>query len=342
MKHVLLEQMLKDEKLNNMQLYSAGRYWQFKCRNIIDQILKNGLSDFRGYNSGVGTSYCDNVIINLWNEDPSKINKLLKWCVYNLPFIKRIGKLIEDTQCRFRSIHEEKLNLIQYILSSNREIGNLLSDFDMKDSSSFGCVDKVILGKTEVALHYLRQSFRIQFLSNKINFPSIFSLMEIGGGYGSHLHLMLKRYQNIRKVIYLDMVPNLYVGTEYLRSFFGNAVKDYLDTKNLDEIRFSNDTELEIICIAPWQIELINTQIDYFFNASSFVEMPEAVVYNYAIYINKLLGEKGIVSLISYKDFLEETTFNPDKLQDIFGKKLDKYEIPALLPCEPNVFSYIG
>ena len=96
---------------------------------------------------------------------------------------------------------------------------------------------------------------------------------------------MLTNFKNVKKVVFLDRVPNLYVGTEYLRSFFGNSVIDYTKTKEMKEIKFKDDESLEIYCIAPWQIEKLNIEIDHFHNACSFVEMPPKVIQNYAKHI---------------------------------------------------------
>ena len=128
-------------------------------------------------------------------------------------------------------------------------------------------------------------------------------------------------FPNIKKVIYLDAVPNIYVGTEYLRYHFKDKVKDYLSTRNEKEITFKNNDELEIICIPPWEIEKINVEVDHFHNAASFVEMPEKVVKNFIKYVNKFKTKE--ISLISYDNFDTETTFNPKKLSNFFDNKLN-------------------
>ena len=79
------------------------------------------------------------------------------------------------------------------------------------------------------------------------------------------------------------MVPNLFVGTEYLRSFYGESVKDYLSFRNKNEIKFSENDKLEIYCIPPWEIKNIHSKIDHFHNSASFQEMPKNVIENYAV-----------------------------------------------------------
>jgi hypothetical protein len=121
-------------------------------------------------------------------------------------------------------------------------------------------------------------------------------------------------------VIYLDSVPNIYIGTEYLKKFYKKNIIDYKQTKYMKEIKFKKNNKLEIFCITPWQIEKVSSSIDHFHNAASFVEMPEQIVDNYIKHIKRLKTKD--ISLISYLDFDSNTTFNPIKLKNKFSKTL--------------------
>ena len=93
-----------------------------------------------------------------------------------------------------------------------------------------------------------------------------------------------------------------------------------MDLKDRDTISFSNDNKLEILCIPPWLIEKIDTEIDHFHNAASFVEMPKKVISNYVKFIKRLNTKE--ISLISYSSFDLKTTFNPEELNSFFDDKL--------------------
>ena len=147
------------------------------------------------------------------------------------------------------------------------------------------------------------------------------SFFEIGGGFGANIHFLLTNFSNIKKIIYLDTVPNIYIGSEYLKYFYGKSVKNYLDTYDSNKISFSNDEKLEIICMPPWQIEKLDAKIDHFHNAASFVEMPEKVVKNYISHLKK--NKIKDISLISYGNHDPKTTFNPELLNNFFDGKLD-------------------
>ena len=63
-----LKLMLEEEEKFDSNLYSAGPYWRGKTKKIVKEISRKGVLGFRGYDSGVGTSYCDNVVTDLRNE----------------------------------------------------------------------------------------------------------------------------------------------------------------------------------------------------------------------------------------------------------------------------------
>ena len=161
---------------------------------------------------------------------------------------------------------------------------------------------------------------RIDKLSESFDFKVTKSFFEIGGGFGANIHFLVTNFYNIKKILYLDTVPNIYIGTSYLKQHFGNNVKDYLELKNLSKISFSKNNELEILCIPPWLIEKVDVEIDHFHNAASFVEMPKIVIKNYVKFIKKFKIKE--ISLISYDNFDSKTTFNPEELNEFFDNKL--------------------
>ena len=71
----------------------------------------------------------------------------------------------------------------------------------------------------DYSTNYLDMAHRIDNLSKKFDFKKINSFFEIGGGFGSNAHFLITNFPNIKKFIYLDAVPNLYIGTEYLKFF---------------------------------------------------------------------------------------------------------------------------
>ena len=65
---MLLNLLIKDEKKIDRELYSSGPYWNYKNRRAIIEIKKKGLKDFRGITAGIGTSFADNLVLDIRNE----------------------------------------------------------------------------------------------------------------------------------------------------------------------------------------------------------------------------------------------------------------------------------
>ena len=316
----LLNLLVKDEKKHNSKLYSAGPYWKYKTKKILYCLKKVGISEFRGLNSGVGTSYTDNIVLDQRNELSLK-GRILSSVTY-LPIIKRI---YEEQIALHKSIINEYITQNAKIHIENESVRSLISKYNVKDSTEFGCTLKFRYNEQEYSCHYLNLCHRIDIINTYFDFNKIFSFFEIGGGFGANIHLLLNNFKNIKKILYLDIIPNLLVGTEYLRFFYGSAVKDYNSLKNKKKIAFSNNEDLEIFCIAPWQIEDVSAVIDHFHNASSFQEMPKHAIQNYAKYIYKFLNNKGSISLISHID-----------LNNFFNNSLTVKKFPNLVEDDPN------
>ncbi len=153
---------------------------------------------------------------------------------------------------------------------------------------------------------------------------------------------MLTLYPNIRKVLYLDIPPAIFIATEYLRSFYGDAVEDYAVNREREMITFKDDNSLEIICICPWQIDHTDCTIDLFWNACSFSKMTPDIVENYAVHVERLLNdENGAICLLLNQEyeFDEARTSQPSQILGLF-KKFDFQEIVPEIE-HPEHYRYI-
>jgi putative sugar O-methyltransferase len=168
-------------------------------------------------------------------------------------------------------------------------------------------------------------------MNSQVNLREVSSFIEIGGGFGVNVDLQLQLFPNIRKVLYIDIAPNLYVGTQYLKSRYGTSVIDFKSTRNSDAIRFKEDESLEIYCILPMQIELVQMKFDLFHNAHSFVEMSWETVVNYGIQVKRLLKDTGRVYLVTYDGF-DDSTIPPEELVKLLPMPLSISLKPTLLP----------
>ena len=311
----MLYQLIKDEKKINRNLYSVGPYWDYKSKQAITEIKKKGLKDFRGSSSGVGTSFADNVIVDIRNELNFKGRILGK--ILSLPKLNKIF----DAQLKLTKVYVNRYLENQAIVyQNNKNVQNLINKYKFENSTDFGCVELFEYSNKKYSCSYLLMADRIDKLSKSFDFKATKSFFEIGGGFGANIHFLVTNFPNIKKILYLDAVPNIFVGTSYLKHHFGEKVKDYIQLKDLNKISFSKNDELEILCIPPWLIEKVDIEVDHFHNAASFVEMPKMVIENYFKFVKKFKTKE--ISLISYDGFDLKTTFNPKELNEILDSKL--------------------
>jgi len=165
--------------------------------------------------------------------------------------------------------------------------------YDFPDTLHASCPRYVTLNGENYAQTYVDFMMRIHNFGRHLDFTKVRTAMEIGGGFGAWPHLVLSLYPNIRKIAYIDIPPMIYVGTQYLRHFHGDAVRDYSETRDLDRISFRDDDSREILCLCPWQIERLDISADLFWNTASFSEMTPEIVANYARHISRNLAEEN-------------------------------------------------
>ena len=312
---MLIDELITDEKKNNKSLYSSGPYWNYKNSRAILEIKKRGIQDFRGLTAGIGTSFSDNEVLDVRKEYNIKGRIIGK--IFSLPLLN----IIFNSQLKLTKSYIQSFLLNKSLVYENdSNVRDLLKKYKFENTTEFGCISSFKYLNKKYSCHYLEMADRISKLSKQFNFNDISSLFEIGGGFGANIHFLITNFPNIKKILYLDVVPNIYVGTEYLRRFYKDNIKDYSDLKNLDTISFSKNNELEILCIPPWLIEKVDANIDHFHNAASFVEMPKNIVENYVKFIRKFKTKE--ISLISYDRFDSNTTFNPEELNIFFNNEL--------------------
>ena len=334
----LLKRMLA--RLNKVpEIYRPSLYWLIKTKISTREILKYGLRDFRGCENSIGTSYADNAIVDVRGQYNHGLRSLLSFLMRRVfPLSHIFDAQVTQTKYWF----ETSVKFKNTVANASDLIRELLIEFKMPDDTTRGgCLDFCEIDGIKIANHYLELLHTHTILSRHLDFTKARTFFEIGGGFGANVHLLIENYPNIRKIIYLDIPPNLYVGTQYLKSFYGKSVKTFSEASEL-KIEFSLDDDLEVICIMPDQIEQLSVSIDIFQNSHSFVEMSPVILKNYAKYIeNTLNPNKSFIALVSY-DQANESTIQSGTLPNYFLRKFVRYEAPTLWhPNRSNIY-YIG
>ena len=278
----LLLSLLKDYK-NANDLYKAGPFWDKKLKMATKDIRRFGIGDFRSGDNTIGGAFTDAAIIDvrtLWNLG------LQNYVSFFLTKIYPFNKLF-DFQVAYSKIFFDHLNeRINYSILNDRELLSMLKKFKPPEENvKGGCKTYCSIEGLNVSHHYIEELWRLKNISQQTELSESKTYFEIGGGFGSFVHCILKNYNKVRKVVCLDIPPNLYISTQYLRSFYGEAVTDYNELRTKTKISFKDDDSLEIFCIASWQIENLRCEIDWFHNSHSFVEMPKNIVENYGKFV---------------------------------------------------------
>lgn len=310
-------------------VYQPGPFWKRKARAAVRQIERHGLDDFRGESSGVGTSFADNLYVDFRTTLDTGLARPLKFVLDRVfPFSNAMTAQVEVT----RSYAHEQVALAATVVAADPRTTDLLNRYEMPDSTLGGCVATVDVGGRPISLHYINLLQVIDEASRSVPLATARSLFEIGGGFGANVHLQVELFPRLRKIVYLDVPPNLYVGTSYLRAIYGDAVRDFLETGSLDRITFRDDDELEILAICPWQIEALDVEVDTFWNANSFVEMPSDVVHNYARRVLALpRSDQTSIVLATYGGGGEDT-IPPSELPAAFDGRdftADRFWVPG-------------
>jgi putative sugar O-methyltransferase len=326
--HVLLNLMIADSRLQQ-SVYQPGPYWRSMSRNAVSQIRCHGLSDFRGSSSTIGLSFTDAAYVDVRHNLCGRFTKPLHLLLSRIyPF-----KSVFDGQVSLtRSYERQARQLRNMLVSSDPRVRELLRRYSMPFSLRGGCMDYVQIDGQRISSHYLSLLYQHDCVARHGAFAGFTSMLEIGGGFGVNAHLLLENYPRLKKIVYLDIPPNLYVGTQYLKAIYGDAVSDYRQTRQVDSIRFAGHDGIEILAIAPWQIERLDLSVDVIYNAHSFVEMPQRVVANYAAQLARRPGfSASSVAMITYDGFDPHSTFEPDLLPGFFpSKTFDRRTFQAL------------
>lgn len=335
--------ILDDHKLLNLMvndsarvkgIYSPGPYWSTRTKCALKDIKKFGLQDFRGMKSVTGNSFCDNSYVDIRGSYNFGLRSVItKFFRYIYPFNKFFDAQVRLTTSYFKSAISYK----NHYLTNNQRVQYLLSKYEINfETTRGGCLSFLELNSLRISHHYLQLLDTLDHIDKKVGLAGKKTCFEIGGGFGVNVHLLVEFFK-IKKIMYLDIVPNLYVGTQYLKSFYGENVIDYSKCQKMDALKFSDTDDLEIFCIAPHQIDKIDAEIEFFHNAHSFVEMPVEVVSNYVnIVEDKLSKNNSAISIVSYGDPDLNTTIHPEKIIKFFTQSAEKFIAPTLTPQKSN------
>jgi putative sugar O-methyltransferase len=315
-----------DSKNQNTPLFKPGPYWVKYSQRISHETARSGLANFRN-NINIGKGFADVISADpflLIRNNYSLKERLIRLFL-KLPLIR--SHIVKTYLATSRSLLEfmKRFRSDFYSLLFKELFDSLIAKLGIIDPLVGNPNNIVMINGQKIGMSYLYASLRLSSFSETIDFNKCYTYFEIGGGFGSTTELMLRMYPNVKKVIYLDIPPNLYIGTQYLKSIFGSAVSDYRLLKNEKEISFKKGKEeLEILAIPPWLIDRVTANIDLFYNSESFQEMTPQIVNYYAAHINRLFGvNKKRICLWFYEHTDVTNTLPPNEVISILESNLN-------------------
>lgn len=340
----LLNILLSDQK-KVRDIYKPGKYWEKKSLSAVREFRNNGITDFRSSNGNntVGAAFGDGKIIDGRRiiETTSLSNRIGLFIINHTP----LKKLFEWQVNRTKEFYNELMNHNKDYLArlKPQRFSELIKKWKINNSINFGCDSISKFEQKEYSTHYLCLLDTIDNVENISSLKQIHSMIEIGPGFGANLHLIEQNYPNIRKFILIDIVPNLCVVTEYLKSIYKDSVISYLSTRKMHEIKFKDDESLEIFIIPPWEIEKISSQIEVFWNSNSFVEMNVEIIKNYAKNFARIGTKNSIYIFTSYDNFDVNTTLHPDLIPELFPDiNFNKSKQPVIFSESREDYVMIG
>jgi putative sugar O-methyltransferase len=282
----LLSLLIKDAGQSG-PLWTATPYWQGYRDRILRELGRNGLSNFRvnqillkGFSSG-GMPLA---------EMPAAPWKRALWrSLSTLPGVRQI--VAEHRRVLTAEYERHKETRRNHARFAMDEIARQFPDLHPPAGITNGGADDAF----EWRGHRLTPTF-VMYLSRLADFHTcvptreVTAVLEIGPGLAlsSLAHMTINPH--LRVIANIDIVPILYMSTQFLRSINGVDLLDYRALRDRTTIRIeppANGTR--IYHMTPWLLPKLEGRIDYFFNAYSFQEMEAAVCNNYAKEILRLV-----------------------------------------------------
>jgi putative sugar O-methyltransferase len=120
-------------------------------------------------------------------------------------------------------------------------------------------------------------------------------IVEVGGGLGHSLLAHMALNPRLGVAVHVDIVPVIYVSTQYLKAIPDLRVVDYRELRDAAEIAAVPRGGATVYQAPPWLLPKFAGALDYFFNAYSFQETEPEVAEAYAKHLMRLARRGGLL-----------------------------------------------
>jgi len=290
-----LLRLMLDDMSKASRLYRPTHHWQGVVNELIETIKDQGVGSFRSLPAFL-QAFVPNYAFPGYYGEADRYNGMYKALADVFPTESKLEKSQKTTthskfnirltdllSGRMHALSDYRVFLASYSnhppytdKSSESQVGNPLEQFNFdgrRYSRSF--------------LNYL---IGLNYLKSTCLPRDIYTVLEIGGGYGSLGEILLSDQRNDCFYINVDIPPTSYVATYYLQKVFGDSeVGGYSRFRGCSSIEIDEIKEkFKAVVICPWQLPHLKGQIDLFVNYHSFAEMEPDVVRNYCRLVHGL------------------------------------------------------
>lgn len=222
----LLDLLIHDGAMQDA-IWEPTAFWKPYCDHIRNELSRASLKQFRrNPRLTRGFEKLPPAKKELFDKGArGRIAKIL----LGVPPLNRIGaryerylkSLIKDLEQGY----EKEIALAYYALQSGRISKDILSHVD---DSEVGCPYHCEIGGRKYTLKVLSQVCYLSLLCQMENFNKFRRIIEIGGGYGAFAEVVHKwKGDNIKYFVLVDIPPQIYIATQYLKAVFPGKVLDY-------------------------------------------------------------------------------------------------------------------
>lgn len=274
-------------------LWIATAYWQGYRDRILRELARNGLGGMRN-NQILLKGFAFGGMPR--PELPVTPFKRAVWqCLAGLPGVRRI--LAEHNRVFTAEYERHKATRRNLARVAMDEIAKSFPDLKPPVGIANDEADDAFTWRGHVLVPaYAMYLSRIADFYARIPPKEITSILEIGPGLGlsSLAHMTLNPH--LRVIANVDIVPVLYISTQFLRSIDSIDLVDYREMRDHVSITAQPaESGVRVYQMAPWQLPKLDGQIDYFFMAFSFQDMEEEVIRNYAAEIFRLVDKGALI-----------------------------------------------
>ncbi len=340
----LLNNLMYDYKA--MKRSFQSKYWGKAENSITKEIRKHGVKNFRSMPT-ISKGFEDILIKYPFEGKRSlSLHILIDRLLKSIPLVSStlkhyhntIDKLIDELQY-YRSV-EYSRDYGEWFYKNFKKIDNLNTLIGNPNNN-------FVINKKKISSLYFKSLLYLDNISNFTDPKKISSFCEIGGGFGALTHCIHHLYPNVRKILFVEVPSVAYLATCYLKEIYGNNIIDYNITRKLKSFKFSDNNDLEICVIPPWELDKISSKIEMFYSSNAFQIMEWEMIYKYVNSINKLKknGNSMLVIKTLKKEEYQESFINSDilieRLHKIFDIKFTQFQPKLSFNDEEFHYSYI-